>query len=267
MELTVKPLKEKDAGRRLAAIDRVAIDELDLSGGDFIWIKSNDETVSARFWPGYPEDDGTGVVRIDGRLRSEASVGIDDNVEVEKADLQPADSITIALPQRLGIRGNIGPLIRRELGGQPITQGQSIQLPMELDSMDDQSQSIPLKIALTTPPETVIITDSTQVDVSEKPAEQIGEVSTGGTADTSSGVSDTTNMDIGRNEDDEQARQGFAQWLIYMIRVSGIELHQLAQDSGVSRDRICRLIAGETMPTTKEVACLATATGEVENNE
>ena len=36
MKLTVRPLKQKDAGRRLAAIDRVAADELGLSGGDAV---------------------------------------------------------------------------------------------------------------------------------------------------------------------------------------------------------------------------------------
>ena len=46
MKLTVKPIKQKDAGRRLAAIDRVAADELDLSGGDFIRLDGDDGTAS-----------------------------------------------------------------------------------------------------------------------------------------------------------------------------------------------------------------------------
>ncbi|MFQ3477226.1 CDC48 family AAA ATPase [Halonotius sp. F2-221B] len=175
MKLTVKPIKQKDAGRRLAAIDRVAADELDLSGGDFIRLDSDEGTAIARVWPGYPEDDGTGVVRIDGRLRSEAGVGIDDTVAVEKADIQPADRITIALPQRLGIRGNIDSLIRRELGGQPVTQGQSVRLPLGFGFMGGQSQAVPLKIASTTPSGTVVITDDTAVEIAEQPAEQIAD--------------------------------------------------------------------------------------------
>jgi len=126
MNLTVKPLKQKDAGRRLAAIDRIAADELDLSGGDFIRVEASEGAAIARVWPGYPEDDGSGVIRIDGKLRQEASVGIDDRVTVEQVDVEPADRITVALPQRLGIRGNIDALIRRELGGQPVTEGQNV---------------------------------------------------------------------------------------------------------------------------------------------
>ncbi len=55
MKLTVKPLKQKDAGRGLAAIDRVSMRELDLENGDYIVITGNgDEQAVARVWPGYP---------------------------------------------------------------------------------------------------------------------------------------------------------------------------------------------------------------------
>lgn len=36
MKLTVKPLKQKDAGRGLAAIDRVSMRELDLENGESV---------------------------------------------------------------------------------------------------------------------------------------------------------------------------------------------------------------------------------------
>jgi transitional endoplasmic reticulum ATPase len=207
MKLTVKPLKQKDAGRRLAAIDRLAAEELGLSGGDFIRLDSSERTAIARVWPGYPEDDGTGIVRIDGRLRQEAGVGIDDTVTVEKAEVRPAESITIALPQRLGIRGNIDSLIRRELGGQPVTAGQNVQLPLGFGFMGGQSQAVPLKIASTSPSGTVVVTDSTAVEISEKPAEQIHEAAEGSPAATG-GAPDIAYEDIGGlDEELEQVRE------------------------------------------------------------
>ncbi|WP_435063864.1 CDC48 family AAA ATPase [Halobaculum sp. EA56] len=203
MKLTVKPLKQKDAGRRLAAIDRVAAEELDLSGGDYIRIEG-DSTAIARVWPGYPEDDNTGVVRIDGQLRQEAGVGIDDRVTVEPADVEPAERITIALPQQFGIRGNVGSIIRDKLSGQPVTQGQTIRFPLGLGLMGGGSQAVPLKIASTTPSGTVVITDSTEVDISEKPAEQIAESAAGEGAETP----DVTYEDIGGLDDElEQVRE------------------------------------------------------------
>ncbi|MFB6302050.1 MAG: CDC48 family AAA ATPase [Haloferacaceae archaeon] len=205
MKLIVKPLKQKDAGRGLAAVEKEAATELGLEAGDFVRIEGRNGAAIARVWPGYPEDRGSGIVRIDGRLRQQANVGIDDRVEIEKVDVEPADRITVALPQRLGIRGNIESLVRRELSGKPISAGQTVQLPLGFGFMGGQGQAIPLKIASTEPSGTVVVNDSTEVRISEQPAEQIAETeetTTGGAAP------DVTYEDIGGLEDElEQVRE------------------------------------------------------------
>ncbi|MFT4890272.1 MAG: transitional endoplasmic reticulum ATPase [Halobacteriales archaeon] len=175
MKLTVKPLKQKDAGRGLAAIDRQSMREMDLENGDYIVIEGKQgNRAVARVWPGYPEDEGQDVIRVDGQIRQEANIGIDDRVEVEKADVNPASSITIALPQNLRIRGDIGPLIRERLSGQAVTEGQTVQVGFGIGPMaGSQSRKLPLRIAETEPSGTVVVTDTTDVQVTETPAEQI----------------------------------------------------------------------------------------------
>ncbi|WP_323675830.1 CDC48 family AAA ATPase [Halorubellus sp. PRR65] len=208
MKLTVKPLKQKDAGRGLAAIDRASMSELDLENGDYILITgTGDGKAVARVWPGYPEDQGQGVVRIDGRLRQEADVGIDDRVEVEKADVKPAKSVTVALPQNLRIRGNIGPLVRDKLSGQAVTSGQTIPFSLSFGPMAGSGQSVPLKVASTDPEGTVVITDSTDVQISEKPAEQI-QGAEGAASGGAEGVPNVTYEDIGGLDDElDQVRE------------------------------------------------------------
>jgi transitional endoplasmic reticulum ATPase len=205
MKLTVKPLKQKDAGRGLAAVDRAAMDELDLENGDYILLNGSDGRAVARVWPGYPEDTGDGVIRIDGRLRQEANVGIDDAVEVEKADVKPATSVTVALPQNLRIRGNIAPHIRNKLSGQAITQGQTVPFSLGLGPISNVGgQKIPLKIAETEPTGTVVVTDQTDIEISERPAEQI----TGGEAGDERDTPNVTYEDIGGLDDElEQVRE------------------------------------------------------------
>ncbi|ELZ04391.1 CDC48 family AAA ATPase [Natrialba aegyptia] len=205
MKLTVKPLKQKDAGRGLAAIDRVSMRELDLENGDYILIEGSDDSQAvARVWPGYPEDEGRGIVRIDGRLRQEADVGIDDRVSVEPADVNPATSVTVALPQNLRIRGDIGPLVRDKLSGQAVTEGQTVPFSLSFGPMASSGQSVPLKIASTSPSGTVVITDSTTIDISETPAEQ---VSSGGEPG-SEGIPNVTYEDIGGLDDElDQVRE------------------------------------------------------------
>ena len=204
MKLTVKPLKQKDAGRGLAAVDRAAMREMNLENGDYILVEGAEGRAVARVWPGYPEDEGSGVIRVDGRLRQEADVGVDDRVEVEPAEVNPATSITVALPQNLRIRGNIGPHIRDKLSGQAVTKGQQVPFSLGLGPLSSMSgQKIPLKVADTDPDGTVVVTDSTEIEVSEKPAEQIsGE---------SAGAPETPNVtyeDIGGLDDElEQVRE------------------------------------------------------------
>ncbi|MFB6224520.1 MAG: CDC48 family AAA ATPase [Haloarcula sp.] len=196
MRLTVKPLKQKDAGRGLAAIDRAAMDDLELENGDYIVLEGQQDTRAvARVWPGYPEDEGKGIVRIDGQLRQEANVGIDDSVTIEKADVKPATAVTVALPQNLRVRGNVGPMIRNNLSGQAVTQGQTVPVSFGLGPLSSMSgQKIPLKIAETEPSGTVVVTDSTDIQVSEKPAEQVHG---GEGAPAASGTPDVTYEDIG----------------------------------------------------------------------
>ena len=206
MKLTVKPLKQKDAGRGLAAIDRSAMGELGLENGDYIVIAGGEGRAVARVWPGYPEDEGRGVIRIDGRLRQEADVGIDDRVTVEAADVNPAKQVTVALPQNLRIRGNIGPHIRDKLSGQAVTTGQNVPFSLGLGPLSSRSgQRIPLKIADTDPGGTVVVTDSTEIQVSEKPAEQITGAAGAGAPD---GTPSITYEDIGGLDDElEQVRE------------------------------------------------------------
>jgi len=192
MKLTVRPLKQKDAGRGLAALDPQAADELGVDSGDYIVIEGGEGRAVARVWPGYPEDQGQGVIRIDGRLRQEAGVGIDDRVEVATADVSPAEQVTVALPQNLRIQGNVAPLIRERISGRPVTQGQDIRVGFSMLGAGS-GQSIPMRIADTTPSGTVVVTESTEIQISERPAEEVTAGETTGGQETP----DVTYEDIG----------------------------------------------------------------------
>jgi len=206
LKLVVKPLKQKHAGRGLAAIDRRAMEKLGLENGDYILIEGSKQgRAVARVWPGYPEDEGGSVIRIDGRLRQEADVGIDDRVTITKADIKPAGSVTIALPQNLRIRGNVEPMLREKLSGRPVTTGQTVRVSLGLGGFASVSgQQIPLRVADTDPEGTVVVTDSTEVTVSERPAE---EIAAGGEA-TEAQTPSITYEDIGGLDDElEQVRE------------------------------------------------------------
>jgi len=208
MKLTVKPLKQKDAGRGLAAIDRSAMTEMDPRTVTTSSSRAARTASSHASGPATLEDEGRGIVRIDGQLRQEANVGIDDRVNVEKADVQVAKAVTVALPQNLRVRGNVGPMIRNNLSGQAVTQGQTVPVSFGLGPLSSMSgQKIPLKIAETEPEGTVIVTDQTDIEVSEQPAEQVS----GGHGRSGEGERETPDVayeDIGGLDDGfEQVRE------------------------------------------------------------
>jgi transitional endoplasmic reticulum ATPase len=193
MKLTVKPLKQKDAGRGLAALDPHAAQSIEVESGDYIVIEGRDGgRAVARVWPGYPQDEGRGVIRIDGRLRQEADVGIDDTVEVAPADVKPAEQVTAALPQNLRIQGDVRPLVRESLSGRAVTKGQDIRVNVGLIGFGSQ-QGLPMRIAETSPTGTVVVNEGTDITISERSAEEVA----GGAPGAQQATPDITYEDIG----------------------------------------------------------------------
>ncbi|MEM3193485.1 MAG: AAA family ATPase, partial [Candidatus Bathyarchaeia archaeon] len=63
----------RDVGRGIARVDPKVMEGLDLTPGDIIEISGKRKT-AAICWPGYSEDSGKGIIRIDGYIRRNAGV-------------------------------------------------------------------------------------------------------------------------------------------------------------------------------------------------
>src|SRR5659263_713192 len=74
---------------------------------------------AAIVWPAYPEDRGLGIIIIDGNIRGNAHVGIDDKVVIRKAKSNAAVKITLAPTQPARIVGGEEYLMRF-LEGRPV---------------------------------------------------------------------------------------------------------------------------------------------------
>ncbi len=172
MKLTVKPLKQKDANRSLAAVDKAYQQEHGITNGDYVHIKNPnaDRQAIARVWPGYEEDTGKDIIRIDGQVRHEADVALDEKVEIEKVtDIEGASSLTVAIPDQYNVRGDIEGLIKKKLNGKPITEGQNLPFSLNFGAMGQQTQEhIPIKVVDIQPDSPAIVTGETQVEVTQK---------------------------------------------------------------------------------------------------
>ena len=99
-EITVKveESKQQDVNRGIARIDPQQAEKLGLETGDVVGIIGTKETAAIN-WLGYPEDMGREVIRIDGSIRRNAGVGIDDKVKIRKIKTDPASKVVFAPPR------------------------------------------------------------------------------------------------------------------------------------------------------------------------
>ena len=164
MEETLRVIgaKPRDASRGIARVNPNVMKKFGMVSGDVIEIKGKEKTYTIA-WPGYPEDP-EGVIRIDGNIRSNASVGIDERVKIKKIEVKDAKSVTIASTQPIRIvRGE--EYLRKILGGQPIVKGQRIRT-------DILGTPLAFMVTATHPSGPIIITPQTRIILREKPVKE-----------------------------------------------------------------------------------------------
>jgi transitional endoplasmic reticulum ATPase len=163
--LRVAEAQSRDVGRGIARIDPKASSEIGLSAGDVVEIHGKKKTV-AIYWPGYQEDYGKSLIRIDGYTRNNAGAGIDEKVDVKKVEAKEANRITIAPTEPLRITGG-EEYLKQILENRVISRGDIIPLGI-------MGRRINLMVTGFQPPAAaVIVVPSTQVVLSDKPAKAL----------------------------------------------------------------------------------------------
>ncbi|MEM2122655.1 MAG: CDC48 family AAA ATPase, partial [Candidatus Bathyarchaeia archaeon] len=167
--LRVKEALARDVGRGIARIDLDAMAELDIKPGDIIRIRGGRVTV-AKAMPGYPQDRGTGIIRIDGIIRTNAKTGIDDRVEIEKIDCPESTQVTLTPTEPIEIAGGTE-YLAKILESTPVSVGDRLRInffgtPIEFIVADHRPRG-----------DAVVITGSTRIEVAEKAAAEARKVS------------------------------------------------------------------------------------------
>src|SRR5215216_1121425 len=97
----------KFVGRGIALIDPKIIEEHNLATGDVLELTNETSTKKSYvlLWSSNPDDYGKGLIRIDGYTRENISVGIDDQVNVQKVNVEKAEEIIMSPIEELNIVG------------------------------------------------------------------------------------------------------------------------------------------------------------------
>jgi transitional endoplasmic reticulum ATPase len=169
LSLKVAEARQRDIGRKIARVDSIGMKELELSPGDLIEITGRRSTV-AIVWPPYKEDDGQGIIRIDGEIRRNAGTSVGEFVRISKTTAKPATKIVLAPFEPLPFVGDFGRIVRGQLLNMPVAKGDIIVVPV-------LGMGVELKVSSTNPSPIVMVTEGTVVEISTTPAKRIEEVS------------------------------------------------------------------------------------------
>jgi transitional endoplasmic reticulum ATPase len=164
--LKVAEASSRDVGRRIGRVDPKVASEMGLSTGDAIEISAGkNKKTTILHWPAYQEDYGRGLIRIDGYTRNRLEVGINDTVDIRRVETKEAQQITLAPTEPLRILG-AEEYLASFLEGQLVTKGDVVPLNV-------MGQRIDLVVISTAPGGPVIISQNTEVIVSEETAEAV----------------------------------------------------------------------------------------------
>ncbi|MEM3181377.1 MAG: CDC48 family AAA ATPase [Candidatus Micrarchaeaceae archaeon] len=167
VELVVKDALITDTGRGIARLDAKTRALLDVEPYDVVEIKGKSKSTAAIVWQAHPSDEDLGYIRIDGYIRQNIGVGIDDKVFVSKAKVATAERITIAPPvgQKPPVLPEFPEYAKRRLEGRPLSRGDIIPISMF-------GLVFNFIVVQTVPHEIIVVTKDTVVNVREEPVSE-----------------------------------------------------------------------------------------------
>ena len=130
VQLKVLDSRQGDVARGIARIDQITMQKLGVSSGDVIEFSGKKKT-SAIAWPAYSEDQDPNVMRIDGFLRKNAGVSINDYVVVRKAEVKNALSIVLSpVDMRLNVDEAFANFVKNRLMDRTFVEGDKTPVMM-----------------------------------------------------------------------------------------------------------------------------------------
>src|SRR5947208_2775534 len=158
----VADAKQRDVGHDKVRVDDETMQKLAITAGDFIEVRGKRTTVAIA-WPAYAEDQGQEIVRMDGLLRRNAGVALNEYVTIKKAEVKDSQTIVFAPTDvRLSVDEEFVGFVKRRFMDMPFVEG-------DMTLLSIFGSAVPLIATRTRPHGPVKITESTVVQVMSEP--------------------------------------------------------------------------------------------------
>ena len=162
IQLRVADARQRDVGHGKVRIDNETMQKLGITAGDFVEIQGKKMTVAVA-WPAYAEDQGEEIVRMDGLIRRNAGVALNEYVALKKADVKEAQAIIFAPTDvRLSVDEEFVSFVKRRFMDMPFVEG-------DMTLLSIFGSAVPLVVTRTRPHGPVKILETSHVQVLSEP--------------------------------------------------------------------------------------------------
>ncbi len=159
VQLKVAEANTRDVGRGIARVDPEIMEQLGIyDSGEIVELIGKRETV-AKIMPTFPELRGRGLVQIDGIIRENAQVGIDEQVKLTRIKVEAARKVTLSPLTSIGRTTTDSAYLARQLSAIPVTHGDRVQTTFLGSKKQD------FRVVDTMPSGAVLLTPQTLISI------------------------------------------------------------------------------------------------------
>jgi len=162
IQLMAADARQRDVGHGKVRIDNGTMQKLGITAGDFVEIHGKKMTVAVA-WPAYAEDQGEEIVRMDGLIRRNTGVALNEYVVLKNADVKEAQAIIFAPTDvRLSVDEEFVSFVKRRFMDMPFVEG-------DMTLLSIFGSAVPLVVTRTKPHGPVKILETSHVQVLSEP--------------------------------------------------------------------------------------------------
>jgi transitional endoplasmic reticulum ATPase len=162
VQVRVADAKQRDVGHGKVRIDNNTMEKLGITAGDFMEVRGKRTTVAIA-WPAYAEDQAQEIARMDGLLRKNAGVALNEFIIIKKAEVHDSQTIVFAPTDvRLSVDDEFVAFVKRRFMDMPFVEG-------DMTLLSIFGSSVPLIATRTRPHGPVKVTESTILQVMSEP--------------------------------------------------------------------------------------------------
>lgn len=159
--LKVKEGLTKDVGRAIVRLDPEDMRRIDAQGGDVLLLEGKRKTV-AKAMPCYAEERGKSIIQLDGIIRENAGVGLDEKISVSKVSAPVATRVVLQPLSGTLKTERDSKYLATLLDGTPVMQGDRIR------TVFFGMKPSEFKVLATAPEGAVVISTSTQLKLEQE---------------------------------------------------------------------------------------------------